>query len=435
MIALVTKSERRRSGGNLERSSLMAEVESRIHCLKRKPRQEISACLKWIIFITNFLVFLCGVGIFALGVYLFIKDFGEVKFLDLLLNPAILLGTIGCSISVVSLIGSFGALRDNIFLLKAFAICVFFCYIVIVLMTFAVFVLFYSDATDGFSAQSVLMYAIKNYHTNRNLAELIDSLQENLKCCGVSSIAQGYRDWNMSYQFNCSTSNPQPEKCGVPFSCCRKSVISEAAGSSNPLLPAMRSLECWQNTLTKRPQDLEHDIYTRGCLQPLRALFESHAIHIALVVAIVIIPVCLSICLTNVLARQIDHQRLLLAREARRNERRRKRERHRVRAEARITERLEDGKFSDHETNAKSSEAAPSTNVQMEPPKQNEQQQPPQRFNSSTPPPSPTRVVKKKRDRRRTSSSAPHTDARVQQWVMQQQQSGLTNPPAKPNAS
>ncbi|VDO93296.1 unnamed protein product [Heligmosomoides polygyrus] len=234
---------------------------------------------------------LCGVGIFALGVYLFIKDFGEVKFLDLLLNPAILLGTIGCSISVVSLIGSFGALRDNIFLLKAFAICVFFCYIVIVLMTFAVFVLFYSDATDGFSAQSVLMYAIKNYHTNRNLAELIDSLQENLKCCGVSSIAQGYRDWNMSYQFNCSTSNPQPEKCGVPFSCCRKSVISEAAGSSNPLLPAMRSLECWQNTLTKRPQDLEHDIYTRGCLQPLRALFESHAIHIALVVAIVIIPV------------------------------------------------------------------------------------------------------------------------------------------------
>lgn len=49
-----------------------------------------------------------------------------------------------------------------------------------------------------------------------------------LECCGVSSIAQGYRDWNMSYQFNCTTSNPQPEKCGVPFSCCRKSVISEA---------------------------------------------------------------------------------------------------------------------------------------------------------------------------------------------------------------
>lgn len=32
----------------------------------------------------------------------------------------------------------------------------------------------------------------------------------------------------MSYQFNCTNSNPQPEKCGVPFSCCRKSVISEA---------------------------------------------------------------------------------------------------------------------------------------------------------------------------------------------------------------
>ena len=140
-----------------------------------------------------------------------------------------------------------------------FAACVFLSYILVVAVTLVFFTLFYTDTTEvitiwssfkitifcfqGLSANWLLLYAVKNYHTNRNLAEIMDALQENvsnnifvinnyaifqLECCGVSSIAQGYRDWNMSYQFNCTTSNPQPEKCGVPFSCCRKSVISEA---------------------------------------------------------------------------------------------------------------------------------------------------------------------------------------------------------------
>lgn len=68
--------------------------------------------------------------------------------------------------------------------------------------------------------------------------------------------------------------------------------MSEAAAASiNPLLPAMRSLQCWQNAQTKRSQELEADLYTRGCLQPLRVLFESHAIHVGAAVAIIIIPV------------------------------------------------------------------------------------------------------------------------------------------------
>ncbi|KJH40400.1 tetraspanin family protein [Dictyocaulus viviparus] len=358
---------------------------------------------------------LCGIGILALGVYLFIKDFGEFKLLDIFLNPAILLGVIGSCVSIVSLIGSLGALRDNIFLLKAFAICVFLCYLVIVVATFGLFVLFYSDTTDGLSAHSVLVYAIKNYHTNRNLAEIVDSLQENLECCGVSSVAQGYRDWNLSYQFNCTTANPQPERCGVPFSCCRKSVISEAAGLSNPLLPAMRSLECWQNTLKKRPQDLEHDIYTRGCLQPLRTVFESHAIHIGLAVAVIVIPVCVLVCLTNVLARQIDHQRLLLEREARRHQKRIKRERYRHQIDTEAMNRLEDGKLSDHEISglknvavSKPLERSSLTSLSIEQPQKCRTNQ--ESCNSD---------AKKTRNQRRRRSGTSSSNPRVQPFVQQ----------------
>uniref|UniRef100_A0A915PQM6 Tetraspanin family protein n=1 Tax=Setaria digitata TaxID=48799 RepID=A0A915PQM6_9BILA len=217
---------------------------------------------------------LIGVTCLALGVYLCIKDPRPIaEWADVFLNPAVLLTIIGLAICIVSLMGSLGALRDNVALLKT------------------------------------------------------------LECCGVSSASQGYRDWQLSDQFNCNPANPYPERCGVPFSCCKRSVVSEAAaGSTNPLLPAMRSLQCWQNAQTKRPQELEADLHTRGCLQPLRILFESHAVHVGAAVAIVIIPVCISVCLSNILAKQIDHQRYLLKREARRCERRRRRnERNRFR--------------------------------------------------------------------------------------------------------
>ncbi|VDN81889.1 unnamed protein product [Brugia pahangi] len=303
---------------------------------KRKPRQEICAPLKWLCFIANFLVFLIGVTCLALGVYLCIKDPRPItEWADVFLNPAVMLTIIGLAICIVSLMGSLGALRDNIALLKTFALSVFFCYIVIVIFTFLLFILFYSDTTEGLSAHSILIYSVKNYHTNRNLADFVDYIQEQLECCGVSSTSQGYRDWQLSAQFNCNPANPYPEKCGVPFSCCKRSVVrlflcelevsEAAAGSSNPLLPAMRSLQCWQNAQTKRPQELEADLHTRGCLQPLRILFESHAIHVGAVIAIIIIPVCISVCLSNILAKQIDHQRYLLEREARRCERRRRR--------------------------------------------------------------------------------------------------------------
>uniref|UniRef100_A0AC34GU05 Tetraspanin n=1 Tax=Panagrolaimus sp. ES5 TaxID=591445 RepID=A0AC34GU05_9BILA len=163
-----------------------------------------------------------------------------------------------------------------------------------------------------------------------NPAILLIIIGLSLECCGVSSMSQGFRDWQLNEQYNCNASNPYPEKCGVPYSCCRRSVISEAAGSLNPLVPAMRSLQCWQNAQTKRTQDLETDIYVRGCLQPVRTLFESHAVHLGAIVAVFIIPVCFSVCLSHLLARQIDYQKYLLDREERQFKRRQNRERQRL---------------------------------------------------------------------------------------------------------
>jgi len=196
-----------------------------------------------------------------------------------------------------------------------------------VICTFTVFILFYNESPDGFSAQSVLLHSIKRYHTNRNIADLVDYIQEQLECCGSTSTAQGFRDWQFSEQFNCSPSNPYPERCGVPFSCCRRAVVSEAAGSSNPLAPAIRSLQCWQNAQRKAEQELDNDIYTSGCLQQLRFLFDRHAVHMGMAVVAIIVPVCFGVFLSQCLARQIDYQHYLLKREQRRFKRQEQRER------------------------------------------------------------------------------------------------------------
>ncbi|VDM82665.1 unnamed protein product [Strongylus vulgaris] len=182
----------------------------------------------------------------------------------------------------------------------------------------------------------------------------------------------------------------------------------------------MRSLECWQNALSKRPQELEYDIYTRGCLQPLRSVFQSHSVHICAAVALVIVPVCVSVCLTNVLARQIDHQRLLLEREARRMERHRKRERHRVRTAIRAMNRSQEAKISEHDVvpapEEKPAYRAKSSSV--------ERTRNDQRANASSAPP----VAHRTKNKRRGCSTTDHKNSRIEQWVLQQSDLVKPNP-------
>ncbi|KAI6188397.1 Tetraspanin [Aphelenchoides besseyi] len=295
-----------------------------------KPRQEICAPLKWLCFALNCVVFLTGVTLLALGVYLWIKDPRSVTAVeDVILNLSVALTIIGLYVSIVSLCGLFGSLRDHATLLKISVWLAATSFVAVVIGVFGLFLIFYADSADIFSMNAILTYAIKKYHVNHNMADIVDYVQENLECCGIRSLSQGYRDWHLSDQFHCNRTNlfvnPYPERCGVPFSCCRKSVQPDTIIQSGSLLPAMRSLECWQNAQTKRPQELENDLYIRGCTAPLRQTFESHAILIGSAVALALIPGLFYVFMEYVLARQIEYQHFLLDREARRNERRRRR--------------------------------------------------------------------------------------------------------------
>uniref|UniRef100_A0A0N4Z062 Tetraspanin n=1 Tax=Parastrongyloides trichosuri TaxID=131310 RepID=A0A0N4Z062_PARTI len=294
-----------------------------------KPRQEICMPLKWLCFLIGFFLFLIGIILTGLGVYLIVTDIRPLQdLIDIFINPSIFITIIGFFIIFVASCAFWGSLRESSYLLKVFSFAIFLSYISTVVFAFLLFYTFYTHPDDSTSAQSIMMYAIKNYNNNRNIAEFVDYIQEQFECCGASSISQGYKDWLLNEQFSCNSSNPYPEKCSVPFSCCRRSsnTVDDENVQTNKLVPAMASFHCWRDVQDKRVQDIESRINTFGCIYPLRQLFEKNAIYLGIIVSIIIMPVCLTICLSHLLAKQIDHQKYLLEREARRFERYKRKE-------------------------------------------------------------------------------------------------------------
>ena len=61
---------------------------------------------------------------------------------------------------------------------------------------------------------------IKSYRDDLDFQNLIDLVQTEFQCCGISS--ESYRDWSKNEYFNCTEdpkANPSVERCGVPFRC------------------------------------------------------------------------------------------------------------------------------------------------------------------------------------------------------------------------
>ena len=62
---------------------------------------------------------------------------------------------------------------------------------------------------------------IQSYRDDLDFQNIIDLVQQDFECCGISS--EGYKDWSKNEYFNCTTNkedNPSVERCGVPYSCC-----------------------------------------------------------------------------------------------------------------------------------------------------------------------------------------------------------------------
>jgi len=178
---------------------------------------EVNICVKYILFALNVCFWLFGLIMVIVGAYAHAtKTYEEIgSALPWFMDPANLFILIGIIIFTLAFLGCLGALRENTILLKIFE-----CVIDLLLLAeiaLALYIYFDRSRVQA-NVEKMLQKTIPKYRDDEDFQALMDWTQETMKCCGISD----YNDWEGNIYFNCTaTTITNPERCGVPYSCCK----------------------------------------------------------------------------------------------------------------------------------------------------------------------------------------------------------------------
>nr|BAT46527.1 tetraspanin 10 [Tokudaia muenninki] len=177
------------------------------------PLSTGSSCVKYLIFLSNFLFSLPALLALAAGLWgLAVKrSQGSGWGAALPTDPMLVLVLGGLVVSVVSLSGCLGAFCENSCLLHCYSGAVLFC-LALETLTGALVATLWDPLQD--SLRYALREAVIHYQDNPDLHFLLDQVQLGLQCCGAVS----YQDWQQNLYFNCSS--PGVQACSLPVSCC-----------------------------------------------------------------------------------------------------------------------------------------------------------------------------------------------------------------------
>ncbi|MCL4132405.1 UNVERIFIED_CONTAM: hypothetical protein GTU68_061639 [Idotea baltica] len=244
---------------------------------RHRRKEYISPCLKWTMFIFNFIFWMFGLltmAIGAYGMYFTAVDLQDKKSFELLYiiftDLSGVLVAIGGIIFLVSSAGCVGALRENMCLLKFYfwSLTIF----LIVELLIAIACIVFPWKSREFLEGVLSHRLIEEYRESENTQDMVDFLQSKLECCGMTSA--GYKDWNYNEYFNCTADSPSAEKCGVPPSCCIPGINPMKIQGSNG--KAQRDMMCGYNMQSKNEINASKTIYTEGCVVAIIRLLESN---------------------------------------------------------------------------------------------------------------------------------------------------------------
>lgn len=268
---------------------------------RRRDRSSVNPCLKYFIFLFNFVFLLIGVATVGLTSWIIHeKDKKITSFIDVVLDPSLLLLIAGCIATLISFLGAIGALREHQSMLTAYShLVTLFIFIQVIGVVFVF--LFYYDKSIFISLKiypdDLFKDAIVRYRDDPDQQDFIDGWQKEMDCCGFSDDDEGYKAWNNNIYYNCTDENKSAEKCAVPWSCC---VLKD--GDRLNLLCGNGALKQTSSTL------LNNQIYTRGCLKAVREWVGSNLFVFGCIVIGVLIPQMMSICFARNLNDQIAIQ-------------------------------------------------------------------------------------------------------------------------------
>ncbi|KAL0595738.1 Tetraspanin-10 [Plecturocebus cupreus] len=212
-----------------------------------------SSCVKYLIFLSNFLFTLLGLLALAIGLWgLAVKgSLGSDLGGPLPSDPMLGLALGGLAVSAVSLAGCLGALCENTCLLRCFSGGIL-AFLVLEAVVGALVVALWGPLQD--SLEHTLRVAITHYQDDLDLRFLIDQVQLGLRCCGAAS----YQDWQQNLYFNCSS--PGVQACSLPASCCIDP-REDGASVNN---------QCGFGVLGLDADAAQRVVYLEGCGPPLQ---------------------------------------------------------------------------------------------------------------------------------------------------------------------
>ncbi|CAH1783678.1 unnamed protein product [Owenia fusiformis] len=270
-------------------------------CCEKYEDSYVSPVVKYLLFTFNFIFWLCGVGLIAVGTWAFIEKnsftYDSVKSIyDVLFDVSVIFIVVGCFIFILAFAGCLGALRENICLLYFFAIAIAVIFILEVIGVVLCFV--FAQQAKAAITDLLQDEVIVRYRDDPDLQNLIDWVQKTFECCGVGE--KGYKDWSLNIYFNCTEGNPSPEKCGVPYSCC---------SIENDIDDNYINTMCGYGMQDLSPSTASKKIYINGCVDGV-LLFAERNLYIAGGIALgIAIPQLLGIFLSRILIGQIKDQR------------------------------------------------------------------------------------------------------------------------------
>ncbi|XKL62617.1 hypothetical protein PGB90_002450 [Kerria lacca] len=267
------------------------------------PRRRItyvSPCVKYMIFFLNFILWLFGSLLIAIGLYAFWDKYnatGLVKVetvYDIILNVSLVLIILGAIVFIVSFAGFVGALRENTCLLKFYSLSLLIFFLLEMAISVVGFV--FPSAMQATLEESFTDKIIHSYRDDADLQNFIDFAQQEFQCCGLSS--EGYVDWSKNEYFNCSS--PSVEKCGVPFSCCT---------NTTEITSGLPNIMCGYGAQDLSVAEASKRIWTSGCIEIVRLWAERNLYTIGAVALGVALSQLLIINLAKTLEGQIDLQK------------------------------------------------------------------------------------------------------------------------------
>ncbi|CRL03801.1 CLUMA_CG016537, isoform A [Clunio marinus] len=150
-----------------------------------------SQLVKYGMFVSNVIIFFCGVGVFVLSMITLIdRNFlSELYGTNLFTGALYVLAISSAVVCLLALFGCFGAVREVKFMLLTYFILVFLVFVTTLIGGIICHV--FREKVELTMRQS-MTESIRLYQSRRQVTNAWDLTQTRLRCCGVTT----FRDWS-----------------------------------------------------------------------------------------------------------------------------------------------------------------------------------------------------------------------------------------------